>query len=105
MVIVYLRSLSSIIFQDNLVTGILIAIALLVSSRITFLLTVTGFITAYLFAHLIGSDMASFSFYNIGANYILVAIAIGGFFTIPSRYSFLWVVLLSSAYFAYNFVS
>jgi urea transporter/murein DD-endopeptidase MepM/ murein hydrolase activator NlpD len=94
MVTVYLRSLSSIIFQDNLITGILIAIALLLSSRIAFVLSITGFITAYLFAHLIGSEMASFSFYNIGANYILVAIAAGGFFTIPSRYSFLWVVLL-----------
>jgi urea transporter len=94
MIIVYLRSLSSILFQDNLLTGILIAAAILFVSRITFLLSFTGFITAYLFAHLIGSDMASFSFYNIGANYILVAIAVGGFFTIPSRYSFLWVVLL-----------
>jgi urea transporter len=94
MVVVYLRSLSSILFQDNLITGILIATGLLISSRITFILSITGFITAYLFAHLIGSDMASFSFYNIGANYILVAIAAGGFFTIPSRYSFLWVVLL-----------
>ena len=94
MVTIYLRSLSSIIFQDNLLTGILIAFALLLSSRITFVLSITGFVTAYLFAHLIGSDMASFSFYNIGANYILVAIAAGGFFTIPSRYSFLWVVLL-----------
>ena len=94
MIIVYLRSLSSILFQDNLLTGILIAAAFLFVSRITFLLSITGFVTAYLFAHLIGSDMASFSFYNIGANYILVAIAVGGFFTIPSRYSFLWVVLL-----------
>jgi urea transporter len=94
MIVVYLRSISSIFFQDNLVAGILIAIALLVSSRITFLLSVTGFISAYLFAHFIGSDMASFSFYNIGANYILVAIAIGGFFTIPSRFSFLWAMLL-----------
>jgi urea transporter/murein DD-endopeptidase MepM/ murein hydrolase activator NlpD len=94
MVIVYLRSLSSILFQDNLLTGIFIALALLLVSRITFLLTITGFVTAYLFAHFVGSDMASFSFYNIGANYILVAIAVGGFFSIPSRYSFLWVVLL-----------
>ena len=94
MLIVYLRSLSSILFQDNLITGILIASGLLISSRITFLLTLTGFISAYLFAHLIGSDMASFSFYNIGANYVLVAIAVGGFFTIPSVYSFLWVILL-----------
>jgi urea transporter len=94
MVTVYLRALSSILFQDNLITGILIALALLLVSRITFLLTITGFVTAYFFAHLIGSEMASFSFYNIGANYILVAIAVGGFFTIPSRLSFLWVVLL-----------
>jgi urea transporter len=94
MVVVYLRSMSSIFFQDNLVAGILIAITLLISSRISFLLSVFGFISAYLFAHFIGSDMASFSFYNIGANYILVAIAIGGFFTIPSRFSFFWAMLL-----------
>jgi urea transporter/murein DD-endopeptidase MepM/ murein hydrolase activator NlpD len=94
MVIVYLRSMSSILFQDNLLAGILIAITLLITSRITFLLSVTGFLSAWLFAHFIGSDMASFSFYNVGANYILVAIAVGGFFIIPSRYSFLWAVLL-----------
>jgi urea transporter/murein DD-endopeptidase MepM/ murein hydrolase activator NlpD len=94
MVIIYLRSLSSIIFQDNLVTGILIAFAIFITSRITFVLTILGFISAYLFAHFIGADMASFSFYNIGANYILLAIAAGGFFTIPSRYSYLWAVLL-----------
>ena len=94
MVTIYLRSLSSIFFQDNLIAGILIAVALVVGSRITFVLSVTGFITAYLFARFIGADMVSFSFYNVGANYILVAIAVGGFFTIPSRYSFIWAVLL-----------
>ena len=94
MVIVYLRSLSSIIFQDNLLTGVLIFISLIVCSRIAFLLSVTGFLTAYAFAHIAGSEMAGMSFYNIGANYILVAIAAGGFFVIPSKHSFLWVVLL-----------
>jgi len=93
-IVVYLRSMSSIFFQDNLLAGILIAVTLLVTSRIAFLLSLTGFISAWLFAHFLGSDMASFSFYNIGANYILVAIAIGGFFIIPSRFSFLWAVLL-----------
>lgn len=93
-VTIYLRSLSSIIFQDNLLAGILIAFSLLLVSRITFLLSVTGFVTAYLFARLAGTDAAGFSFYNIGANYILVAIAAGGFFTIPSKYSFLWVIIL-----------
>jgi murein DD-endopeptidase MepM/ murein hydrolase activator NlpD len=38
--------------------------------------------------------MASISFYNIGSNYILLAIAAGGFFTIPSRYSYLWALIL-----------
>lgn len=94
MITIYLRSLSSIVFQDNLVSGIIIAVSLLASSRITFLLSVTGFVVAYLFAIVAGSEAASLSFYNIGANYILVAIAAGGFFVIPSGYSFLWVVIL-----------
>jgi urea transporter len=93
-VIIYLRSLSSIFFQDNLLSGILIAVVLLLVSRITFLLSVAGFAVAYIFANVAGSEAAGFSFYNIGANYILVAIAAGGFFVIPSKYSFLWVVFL-----------
>ena len=93
-IIIYLRSLSSIIFQDNLIAGIIIAAAILITSRITFLLTLLGFFSAYVFAQFIGADMASFSFYNIGANYILIAIAIGGFFTIPSIFSYLWAVIL-----------
>jgi urea transporter/murein DD-endopeptidase MepM/ murein hydrolase activator NlpD len=94
MVTIYFRSLSSIFFQDNIAAGILIAIALIAGSRIAFLLSVTGFFTSYLFARFVGADMVSFSFYNVGANYILVAIAVGGFFTIPSRSSFLWSVVL-----------
>jgi urea transporter len=93
-VIIYLRSLSSIFFQDNLLSGILIALMLLSVSRITFLLSVAGFAVAYIFANIAGSEAAGFSFYNIGANYILVAIAAGGFFVIPSKYSFLWVAFL-----------
>lgn len=90
----FLRSLSSIFFQENMLAGILIAAALLASSRISFLLAFTGFVTASLFAAFTGSEMAGYSAYNVGANYILVAIAAGGFFTIPSVYSFLWAVLL-----------
>lgn len=94
MVDIYLRSMSSIFFQDNLIAGLLIALALLISSRITFSLSVIGFISAYLFAKFSGSAAASITYYNIGANYIMVAIAVGGFFTIPSKYSYLWTVLL-----------
>jgi urea transporter len=91
---IYLRSLSSIFFQDNLITGLLIAIGLLISSRITFTLSIVGFLSAYFFAQFTGSAAASITYYNIGANYMMVAIAIGSFFIIPSRYSYLWTILL-----------
>jgi len=91
---IYLRSMSSIFFQNNLFAGLLITIALLISSRILFSLSVIGFLSAYLFAQFTGSEAASISYYNIGANYMMVAFAIGGFFIIPSKQSYLWTVLL-----------
>ncbi|OIP83183.1 MAG: hypothetical protein AUK44_06000 [Porphyromonadaceae bacterium CG2_30_38_12] len=91
---IYLRSLSSIFFQSNLIAGTLIAIALLISSRIMFSLSVVGFLSAYFFAQFTGSEAASINYYNIGANYMMVAFAIGGFFAIPSRQSYLWTILL-----------
>jgi urea transporter len=91
---IYLRSMSSIFFQNNLIAGVIIAVTLLMSSRITFSLSIVGFLSAYVFAQFSGSEAASITYYNIGANYIMVAIAIGGFFIIPSRYSYLWAILL-----------
>ena len=91
---IYLRSLSSIFFQNNLISGIIIAIALLISSRIFFSLSILGFISAYIFAQFSGSEAATITYYNIGANFMMVAIAIGGFFIIPSKYSYLWTILL-----------
>ena len=90
----YLRSLSSVFFQDNVLSGLLIALLLLISSRIAFSLTVIGFLSAFLFASFTGSETAGFSYYNIGANYIMTALAIGGFFLIPSGKSYLWTFLL-----------
>lgn len=91
---IYLRSMSSIFFQSNLIAGLLIAVCLLICSRIAFSLSIVGFLSAYAFAQFTGSATASITYYNIGANYIMVALAIGGFYTIPSRYSYLWSILL-----------
>lgn len=91
---IYLRSLSSILFQNNLIAGLLISLALLAGSRIMFSLSVIGFLSAYFFAQFTGSEAASINYYNIGANYMMVAYAIGGFFTIPSKESYLWTILL-----------
>jgi urea transporter len=91
---IYLRSISSIFFQNNLIAGTLVTLALLYSSRIMFSLSVVGFLSAYIFAQFTGSEAASINYYNIGANYMMVAFAVGGYFLIPSRQSYLWTIML-----------
>ncbi|RLD60500.1 MAG: peptidase M23, partial [Bacteroidetes bacterium] len=91
---IYFLSLAAIIFQFNILAGVLISIGLLLSSRIAFTLSFLGFYTAYLFYNFIGVDFNELSYTFIGFNYILTAIAIGGFFLIPSKSTYFWVVLL-----------
>ena len=92
---VYFNSLGAIFFQYNIYAGFLMAIGLLITSRISFLLSLLGFYAAYIYYWLVGADFTELSYAYIGFNFILTAIAIGGFFVIPSAYSFLWVVLLT----------
>jgi urea transporter len=92
---IYFRSLAAIFFQYHLIAGLLVAVGLLVYSRIAFLLSVVGFFSAYFFYILFGANLADLSYGYIGFNFILTAIAIGGFFIVPSKYSFLWVILLT----------
>jgi len=91
---IYFISLGAIVFQFNLFSGIILAVGLLLFSRISFSLSLIGFYTAYLFYELIGANISELSYSYIGFNYILTSIAVGGFFIIPSRRSYLWVVLL-----------
>jgi len=91
----YFKSLGAILFQYHLVPGILLAIGLLIYSRISFTLSVLGFFSAYLYYNFIGADFNELSYGYIGFNFILTSIAIGGFFIIPSKYSYLWVILLT----------
>jgi murein DD-endopeptidase MepM/ murein hydrolase activator NlpD len=93
-VILYFRSLGAIFFQYHLFAGLIVAFGLLIYSRIGFLLSVFGFGCAYIFYQLIGANITELSYGYIGFNYILSAIAIGGFFIVSSKYSFLWVLLL-----------
>ncbi len=92
---IYFRSLGAIFFQYHLFAGILIATGILIYSRIAFLISLVGFFSAYLFYQFIGADIGELNYGYIGFNYILTAIAIGGFFIVPSKYSFLWVILLT----------
>ncbi len=90
----YFISLSAILFQYSILTGMLIAFGLLLYSRIAFSLSVIGFFVAYLFYDLIGANITQIHYSYIGFNYILTSIALGGFFLIPSIRSYTWVVIL-----------
>lgn len=93
--VIYLKSLAAIFFQYNIIAGILVAMGLLIYSRISFSLSLIGFFTAYFFYQFIGGDINSLSYNYIGFNFILTAIALGGFFIVPSRSSYFWVILLT----------
>jgi len=91
----YLTSLGAIFFQYHLFAGVLIAIGMIIYSRIAFILSLVGFFSAYAYYNFIGANINELSYSYIGFNFILTAIAIGGFFVIPSKWSFLWVILLT----------
>jgi murein DD-endopeptidase MepM/ murein hydrolase activator NlpD len=84
----------SYFFQYNILTGILIATGILYYSRIAFTLSLLGFFAAYAFYAIIGANLNDLNYSYIGFNYILTSVAIGGFFLIPSKGSYLSVLLL-----------
>lgn len=90
----YFLSLGAILFQYNIFTGFVLAVGLLTYSRIGFTLSLIGFYTAYFFYMLIGAEFSEVHYSYIGFNYILSSIALGGFFLIPNRSSYLWVLLV-----------
>jgi urea transporter/murein DD-endopeptidase MepM/ murein hydrolase activator NlpD len=90
---VYLKSLGAIIFQYNIVAGILIVIGLLIFSRIAFMLSVVGFLSGYYFFILLQGNIGLINYTYIGFNFILAAIAIGGYFLLSNSYSFLLVII------------
>jgi len=90
---VYLKSLGAIFFQYNLIAGILIFIGMLIFSRISLVLSIVGFATGFAYYKITGADFTQLQYSYIGFNFILSAIALGGFFLIPSPRSFLAVLL------------
>ncbi|MDY0199551.1 MAG: urea transporter [Tenuifilaceae bacterium] len=90
----YFLSLGAILFQYNIFTGVVLTVGLITYSRIGFTLSLIGFYTAYIFYMLIGAKFSEVHYSYIGFNYILSSIALGGFFLVPNRNSYLWVVLI-----------
>lgn len=90
----YFLSLGAIFFQFNIVAGMLIALGLLIHSRVHFLFSLIGFFVAYWFYSFLGVYTGSLNYTYYGFNFILSAIAIGGYYLIPSRKSLLWSIIL-----------
>jgi len=90
----FFRALSAMLFQNNCTVGLLIAIGLLIHSRIAFSVAIIGFITACMFNHFTGVFPEGLSYYHLGSNLIIAAIAVGSFFLVPSFRSYLWAVAI-----------
>ncbi|MBJ6108768.1 urea transporter [Hymenobacter sp. BT523] len=88
----YLRALGAVLFQDSAVAGLLVAGGLLWHSRIAFSLSVLAFLVAYGLHALASPAAGGLNEYNLGANYMVAAIAVGGVFVIPSAASYGWAV-------------
>lgn len=93
----YFHSLAAIFFQHHLLAGIIIAFGLLIYSRITFTLSVLGYLVAFLFYKFVGIEFNTLNYTFIGFNYILTAIALGGYYLLPNRVSYGWIILLLPA--------
>ncbi len=93
LVATFFRALSSVFFQNNILAGVLIATGILIHSRILFSLLIVGFLSAYGFNDLVKAYDTGINYYLLGVNFMMVSIAIGSFFVIPSFYSYLWAIL------------
>ncbi|MCB8993998.1 MAG: urea transporter [Bacteroidales bacterium] len=91
---IYFYSLGAIFFQKGLLAGIIISLGLLYYSRITFALSILGYSVSYLFYNLVGIEFNSLIYTFIGFNYILTAVALGGYYLIPGKTSYLWIIVL-----------
>lgn len=95
----YLRSLGAIFFAPEVTAGVLVTAALLLYSRIGFLLSLLGFgVVRLLLGHVFVFE-SPLPPLVVSYNAILVAIALGGVWFVPQRSSFVFAaiaVLISS---------
>ena len=90
----FFRSISGILFQVNIATGVILSVGMIIYSRIAFVLMVYGFAVAMFFNYAMnGFVHTDITYYNMGTNFMLVAVALGGFYLIASIRSFLWILI------------
>ena len=93
LLLTFFKSLSSLFFQENVLAGMIIFLGLLFHSRISLTLIIIGFFTSVLFNGIVHAYDSGINYYLMGGNFIMITVAIGSFFVIPSLYSYLWAIL------------
>lgn len=77
----FFSTIGAIFFQPNPLSGMIITLGVLLTSRVSLILLIIGFITADSLHQFLG--IASTSINMIGFNYMLTSLAIGGIFLVP----------------------
>lgn len=91
-----LKSLGAILFMPDVISGAIFLTVILIASRILFMLVVGGYYTGVLItAALVGSIPQAFGDIN-SFNFILIAVALGGIFFIPSPKTYALALLAVS---------
>lgn len=93
----FLRSLGAVFFQVNVISGLLVLAALLLYSRLGLALGIAGFVAGIWTHTLFGAYGFVITEQYLGFNYILIAIALGGIFLIPSGSSLLLAMVAAAA--------
>lgn len=89
----FFKSSGTLLFSPCVATGVLFAVMILFYSRILFILAVAGYFAGTL-TRMWLTGCGNYIFYDIyGFNYILVGMAVGGVFLVPSKSSYLFAVI------------
>lgn len=95
-IITFLSTLGAIFFLSNPLVGIVLFAIIFIQSRYLALLAIGGYVSGYTLLNLmIGELPANLAVWS-GFNFALVAMAIGGIFTIPSLSSFVLAMLAAA---------
>ncbi|MFQ6677973.1 MAG: urea transporter [Fidelibacterota bacterium] len=85
----YIKMFGSIIFQENLLSGLLVLIAISIYSRISMLYGLWGGFLGMIIYSFIHGSLDGYH----GLNFVLIALAFGGFFIVQNKHAFLFVSL------------
>ncbi len=80
----YITAFGTTLFQPNIYSGLLVAIGVLLTSRISFLAGTLGGLLGIILYSLIGGDAGNTQQFSSSLNYIIVAIGLCGFFVAPN---------------------